>query len=75
MEGLIRQFPDLPQRMAGRNPLLNRNVGDQGAAGLSVTLHFRWAVFQLLWRSPVFSAKSEWDRGRSSGGEAMKSAI
>jgi hypothetical protein len=26
---LIRQFPDPPQRIAGRNPLLNQDVGKQ----------------------------------------------
>jgi len=36
IEGLIRQSADPPQRMTGWNPLLNRHVGEQGAATLSV---------------------------------------
>jgi len=37
--GLIRQIPDPPQRMVGRDPLLNRDVLDRGVAeqGLSRT--------------------------------------
>ena len=39
IKGLIRQPPDPPQRMTGRDPLLDRNVGEQGAAALPVTSH------------------------------------
>jgi hypothetical protein len=44
IEGLIRQFPEPPQWMAGRDPLLLRHVGEQGAAALPVTSHLGWAV-------------------------------
>ena len=35
--GLNRQFPDPPQRMAGRDPLLDRHVGELGAVALHLT--------------------------------------
>jgi hypothetical protein len=41
IEGLIRQFPDPPQRMAGRDPLLDRYVVEQGANALPVASHLR----------------------------------
>jgi hypothetical protein len=44
IDGLIRQFLDPTQRMAGRDPLLDRDVGEQGAAALPATSHLRWAV-------------------------------
>jgi hypothetical protein len=31
IEDLIRRLPDLPQRLVGRDPLLDRRVGAQGA--------------------------------------------
>jgi hypothetical protein len=57
IEGLIRQFPDPPQRMTGRDPLLDRHVGEQGATALPVTSHLRWAVGPFS-RRPGFSANS-----------------
>ena len=44
---LIRQFPDPPQWMTGWDPLIDRHVGEQGAAALPVTSHLRWAVGPL----------------------------
>jgi hypothetical protein len=41
IKSLIRQFPDPPQRMTGRDPLLDRHVGEQGAAALPVTSHLQ----------------------------------
>ena len=38
IKGLIRQPPDPPQRVTGRDPLLDRHVGEQGAAALPVDL-------------------------------------
>jgi len=35
----MRQLPDPPQRMSGRDPLLGRDVGEQGAAALLLTSH------------------------------------
>jgi hypothetical protein len=32
------------QRIAGWDPLLDRHVGEQGAAALPVTSHVSWAV-------------------------------
>ena len=57
IEGLIRQLPDPPQRMAGRDPLLDRHVGEQGAAALPVTSHLDWALSPFS-RRPGFSANS-----------------
>jgi hypothetical protein len=57
IEGLIRQLLDPPQRMAGRNPLLNRHLGEQGAAAIQVTLHLVWAVRPCS-RRQGFSANS-----------------
>lgn len=37
IKGLIRQFPDPPQRMTGRDSLLDQHVVEQGAAALTVT--------------------------------------
>jgi hypothetical protein len=37
IKGLIRQFPDPPQRMAGRDPLLDRHFEEQRAAALLLT--------------------------------------
>ena len=34
VKGLIRQLANPPERMAGRDPLLDRDVGEQGAAAL-----------------------------------------
>ena len=44
IEGLIRQFPAPAQWMAGRDPLLVRHVGEQGAAALPVPSHVGWTV-------------------------------
>ncbi len=57
IKGLIRQFSDPPQRMAGRDPLLDRYVGEQGAAALPVTSHLGWAIGPFS-RRPGFSANS-----------------
>ena len=57
IEGLICQFPDPPQRMAGRDPLLNRHVGEQGAAALLLTSHLNWATTPFS-RGTGFSATS-----------------
>ena len=54
---LIRQFPDTPQRMTGRDPLLDRHVGKQGAAALPVTSHLGLAA-DLFSRRTGFSANS-----------------
>ena len=56
IEGLIRQLPDPPQRVAGRNPLLDRHVGEQRAAALPVNSHLDWAVEPFSHR-PVFFSK------------------
>ena len=39
--------------ITGRNPLLDRHVGEQGAAALPVTSHLGWAV-GLFWRRNGF---------------------
>jgi hypothetical protein len=39
IKGLIRQLADPPQRMAGRDPLLDREEGEQGTAALLLTSH------------------------------------
>jgi hypothetical protein len=44
IESLIRQLPDPPQRMAGRDPLLDRHLREQGATVLPVTSHLDWAI-------------------------------
>lgn len=44
IESLIGQLADPPQRMTGRDPLLDRHVGEQGAAALLMTSHLGWAV-------------------------------
>jgi hypothetical protein len=42
MEGLIRQPADPPQRMTGRYPVLDRDVGEQRARLLLLTSHQAW---------------------------------
>jgi len=44
--------------MAGRDPLLNRHVGEQGAAALSLTSHLSWAVGPFSQKRRGFSANS-----------------
>ena len=44
IKGLIRQFPDPPHRMTGRDPLLDRHVGEQGDAALQLTSRLGWAA-------------------------------
>jgi len=44
IKGRIRQFSDPPQRITGRDSLLDRHVGEQGAAALQLTSHLGWAV-------------------------------
>jgi hypothetical protein len=44
VESLIGQYPDSPQRMVGWDPLLDRDVGEQVAAALPLTLHLSWGV-------------------------------
>jgi hypothetical protein len=44
--------------MAGRDPLLNRHVGEQGAAALPVASHLGWAVSPFSQSRPGFSANS-----------------
>jgi hypothetical protein len=41
IEGLLSQLLDPPQWMVGRDPLLYRDVGEQGAAALLLTTHQR----------------------------------
>ena len=36
---MIGQLADSPQRMTGRNPLLDRDVGEQRTGGLLLTSH------------------------------------
>jgi len=43
IKGLIRQFPNLPQRIAGWDRLLDRDVGEEGAAVRRMSSHLRWA--------------------------------
>ena len=47
IQGLICQCPDPPQRMGGRDSLLDRDVGEQGAAALLLTSHLSRAVGPL----------------------------
>ncbi len=58
VESLIGQFPDPPQRMAGWDPLLDRDVGEQEAAALPLTSHLSWAVDPFSQRQRAFSANS-----------------
>ncbi len=44
MKSLFRQFPDPQQQMAGRNPLLDRHIGQQGAPTLLLTSHQRLSI-------------------------------
>lgn len=37
IDGLIRQSPDPPQRIGGRDPLLDRHLGEKETAALSMT--------------------------------------
>jgi len=58
IEGMIRKLADPPpQRMAGRDPLLDRHVGKQGAAALPVTSDLGRVVSPFS-RRPGFSANS-----------------
>jgi hypothetical protein len=41
IEGLIRQLSNPPERMVRRDPILDRDVGEQGAAALLLTSHRR----------------------------------
>jgi hypothetical protein len=47
--GLIRQPSDPPQRVAGRDPLLDRDLGEQGAAVLLLASH------QICCTCPIFA--------------------
>jgi len=38
---MIRQLANPPERMDGRDPLLDRDVGEQGAAALLLASHQR----------------------------------
>lgn len=58
IENLIYQFPDPPQRIAGRNPLLNRYEREQGAAAHTVASHLGWATEAITQRWSGFSANS-----------------
>ena len=51
IKGLIRQFPDQPQPIIGREPLLDRHVGEKKDAALPVTSHLGWAVAPFSRRS------------------------
>jgi hypothetical protein len=44
------------QALYGRDPLLNRDAGEQGAAALPLTSHLRWAVAPFSQRWTGFSA-------------------
>jgi hypothetical protein len=57
IKGLIGQLPDPPERVAGRNPLLDGHVGEQGAVALLLTSHVDWAATPFT-RGPGFSANS-----------------
>ena len=46
-----------PQRMVGRNPLLDRHLEEQGAVVLLLASHLDWAV-ALFSRTDGFSANS-----------------
>jgi hypothetical protein len=58
IKGLIGQFPDPPERMTVRDPILNRHVGEQGAAALPLTSHLSWAVDPFSQRWLGFSVNS-----------------
>lgn len=54
IKGMIRQFPDPPQRMTGRDPILDQHVGEQRAAALPLTSHLSWAVAPFSQGGRVF---------------------
>jgi hypothetical protein len=39
IDGLIRQLVEPPQRIAGRDPILDRDLGEQQARALMLTSH------------------------------------
>ena len=47
IKGWIRQSPNPPQRMVNWCPLLDRQVGEQGAATHLLTAHLGWPVEQF----------------------------
>jgi len=53
-EGLIRQFLDTPQRITGRDPLLDRDVGELRAAALPVSSHQKLISWPILYRASFF---------------------
>ena len=58
IEDLIRQSPDPPQRMAGRDPLLHRHKGKQGAAAFRAISPLSWAVAPIVQRRLVCPVNS-----------------
>ena len=58
IEGLIREFSDPPKRMIGRDPLLDRDVGEQGPAALLLTSHLNWVVAPFRREGLVFQQTS-----------------
>jgi hypothetical protein len=57
IEGLIRQLANPPQRMTGRDPLLDLDVGEQGAAALLLTAHQNWGGCPIFAEAGGFFSK------------------
>jgi hypothetical protein len=45
---LIRQLPDLPGRITGQDLLLDKDVGEQGAAALLLNSHHDWGSCSIF---------------------------
>jgi len=56
MKSLIRQFPNPPERMAVQYPLIDRDVGKQGAIALLLASH------QPMGSLPVFRGMTRYVR-------------
>lgn len=69
IQSLIRQLANPPERMAGRDPLLDRDVGEQGAAALLLASHQRMGSCSILAETPGFFSKLLTD-GRRCNGQA-----
>ncbi len=48
IKSLIRQLANAPERMAGRDPPLDRDVGEQGAAALLLASYQRMGSCPIL---------------------------
>ena len=57
IKAMIRQLSDPPGRITCRNPLLDKDVGEQGAAALLLTSHHDWGSCSIFEEVAGFFSK------------------